>query len=137
MNKHYHFAAFNLNLAGHGATVENFNTCRTFLHPKNRETVIKMFNPKNTIEETNLRKSLQMSHVILSVTNSIGKVKCNDFKDYLKKFAIHWVKAFGKWRTLKNSLHWSLAHVGQLIAENEGYSMAEYSENSLEALIKR
>ena len=78
-----------------------------------------------------------MSHVILSVTNSIGKIKCNEFKEYLKKFAIHWVKSFGRWRTLKNSLHWSLAHCAQLVAQNEAYSLAEYSENSLEALIKR
>ena len=42
-----------------------------------------------------------------------------------------------KHRTLKNSLHWMLGHVADLIGMNNGYSLAEVSENSLEASIKR
>ena len=78
-----------------------------------------------------------MTHIILSVMNSIGIIKVNAFGQYLKQFYIHWVKSFGKVRTMKESLHWSLAHLQELIAKNEGYSMAEYTENSVEALIKR
>ena len=37
---------------------------------------------------------------------------------------------------IKNSLHWTLAHVAELIARNNGYTLAEYSENSFENWIK-
>ena len=56
---------------------------------------------------------------------------------YVKTAYLHWAQAFGKYTTLKNSLHWMLGHVADLIGMNNGYSLAEVSENSLEASIKR
>ena len=44
-----------------------------------------------------------------------------------------WIEAFGQYRKLKNSIHWTLGHVIELITKNYGYSLAE---NSLEATIK-
>ena len=43
---------------------------------------------------------------------------------------------FGKYRKLKSSIHWTLGHVIQFISMNSGYSLAEMSENSVEATIK-
>ena len=37
---------------------------------------------------------------------------------------------------IKNSIHWTMAHVSELIAMNEGYTLAEVSENSFENWIK-
>ena len=37
---------------------------------------------------------------------------------------------------IKSSLHWTLGHVAQLIAGNDGYTMAGVSENSFEKWIK-
>ena len=47
-----------------------------------------------------------------------------------------WIEAFGQYRKLKNSIHWTLGHVIELITKNYGYSLAERSKNSLEATIK-
>ena len=33
---------------------------------------------------------------------------------------------------IKSSLHWTLGHVAELIAKNDGYTLAEVSENSFE-----
>ena len=75
-------------------------------------------------------------YVICNVTNSIGKIKVKKLDEFVKNAYEHWITSFGKFRTLKSSLHWTLGHVTQLIAMNNGYSLAEISENSLEALIK-
>ena len=37
---------------------------------------------------------------------------------------------------MKSSLHWTLGHVADLIELNDGYSLAEVSENSFENWIK-
>ena len=43
---------------------------------------------------------------------------------------------FKKFVHIKSSLHWTLGHVAQLIALNEGYTLAGVSENSFENWIK-
>ena len=35
------------------------------------------------------------------------------------------------------ALRWSLAHISELLAMNNGFSLAEISENSIEAMIKQ
>ena len=105
--------------------------------PENRQKVIDLLNPRDVTEEYNLRLFLKQANIILSVTNTIGKVKVGKFREFVKNSYIHWITAFGKWRCLKKSIHWTLAHVAELIEKNDSYSLAEISENSLEALIKR
>ena len=70
------------------------------------------------------------------VCNSIGKINVKAFDDYIKSAYFHWIKTFGKYRKLKSSIHWTLGHVIQFISMNSGYSLAEMSENSVEAIIK-
>ena len=60
--------------SGHGASVENFNTTRLFLAPKNRCTVLKLF--KNLSEK---------------------EINIKAFEDYVKKAHCHWIKAFGNY----------------------------------------
>ena len=122
--------------SGHGASVENFNTTRKFLAPENREKVLSLYYCDDKIKE-DIRLFLQQAHVISHVVNRIGKIHVNQFRVYVKTAYLHWAQAFGKFRTMKNSLHWMLGHVADLIGMNNGYSLAEVSENSLEASIKR
>ena len=78
---------------------------------------------------------LQQANVILAVTNSIGKIKIKEFDSSVRNSHIHWIQAFGKYRKLKSSIHWSLAHIIQMLCLNQGYSLAEKSENSSEATV--
>ena len=96
-----------------------------------------MFYFKNDEEKENLRLMLQQAFVITHVMNTIGMIDVSKFDAYVKNAYVHWIKSFGKWRTLKSSIHWTLAHLCQLIALNNGFSLAEYSENSIEATIKK
>ena len=54
----------------------------------------------------------------------------------MKNAYSHWIQAFKRFVHIKSSLHWTLGHVAQLIAGNDGYTMAEVSENSYEKWIK-
>ena len=49
---------------------------------------------------------------------------------------MYWIDNFKKFVHIKNSLHWTLGHVAELIAKNQGYTLAEISENSMENWIK-
>ena len=122
--------------SGHGASVENFNTTRMFLAAENREKVLSIYPCDGQLKE-DLRQFLQEANVICRVINRIGKINVFKLRNYLKGVYSHWVQAFGKYRSLKSSLHWMLAHLADLIGMNNGYSLAEVSENSLEASIKR
>ena len=84
-----------------------------------------------------LRQFFQEANVVCQVSNRIGKIDVLKLRKYLKGVYSHWVQAFGEYRLLKSSLHWTLAHLADLIGMNHGYSLAEVSENSLEASIKR
>ena len=136
VKKEFNIAVNQVKLSGNGANIENFNTTRIFLDPSNRDRAVKLMNPREE-EKEDLYKFFQEAHVILSVTNSIGKINCQKFGDYVKQAYVHWIEAFGKFRHLKNSLHWSLGHVVEMLALNGGYSLAENSENSVEASIKK
>ena len=123
-------------VAGHGASVENGNTTMKFLHPDNREKVINLFYCKDDEQIRNLSTLLDQASVIIGVTNRIGKIKVQEFKNYVHSAYMHWLDNFKKFVHIKNSLHWTLAHVAELIARNNGYTLAEYSENSFENWIK-
>ena len=79
---------------------------------------------------------LDQASVIIGVTNRIGKIKVQDFQEYVKNAYMHWLYNFKKFVHIKSSLHWTLGHVAQLIAKNEGYTLAGVSENSFENWIK-
>ena len=113
------------------------NTCRIFLNPENREKVLNLFQCKDEKEKENLKLLLHQANIICGVTNTIGLVKLKKFSDFVKTSYIHWVQNFGHLRKIKASLHWTFAHISELLAMNKGYSLAEVSENSIEAMIKQ
>ena len=123
-------------VAGHGANVENGPTTMKFLDPQNRPKVLKLFNCINKEEENNLTMMLDQANVIIGVTNRIGKIKVQAFQKYVKDAYRDWLHNFKKFAHMKSSLHWTLGHVAELIAKNEGYTLAEVSENSFEKWIK-
>ena len=117
--------------------MENFNTARVFFAPKNSKSVVyQIFKTLTDEEKIDIELFLQQANVILYVCNSIGKINIKAFDDYIKSAYCHWIKTFGKYRKLKSSIHWTLGHVIQFIYMNSGYSLAEMSENSVEAIIK-
>ena len=138
--KEFGTAINQVKVAGHGATVENFNTSRMVFDPDNREKVLGLFKFKQGSEgdqeRENVKNFLFQGHVILSVTNTIGKVDTDFFRGFVKNTYKDWITWFGKFRKIKSSLHWTLAHVAELIDMNDGYSLAEYSENCIENMIK-
>ena len=92
-------------IAGNSGNIENFNTCRKILSSENREKFLSMFYFKSDEEKDNLRLMLQQAYVITHVMNTIGLINVSKFDAYVKKAYIHWIKSFGKWRTLKSSIH--------------------------------
>ena len=63
-------------------------------------------------------------------------IHVQSFQNYVQTAYSHWSKAFKKFVHIKSSLHWTLSHVGTLIALNNSYTLAEVSENSIEKFIK-
>ena len=121
---------------GHGGSVENGNTCRTFLHPKNREAVLAIFSEVATeTEQEELPLFFQEAYVIYHVANSIGEVYVDEFKEYVHSAYIHWKTAF-PYQKIPNSIHWNLGHLGELTELNDGYATGEKSEASLESIMK-
>ena len=88
------------------------------------------------LTRSNLDTLLDQASVIIGVTNRIGKVKVQEFQQYVKNAHNHWRNNFKKFVHIKSSIHWTMAHVSELIARNEGYTLAEVSENSFENWIK-
>ena len=119
-------------VAGHGANVENGPTTMIFLDPKNRSKVLGLFHTINDKEKDDLNLLLDQARVIIGVTNKIGKIRVQEFEKYVKNAYSHWIKAFKRFVHIKSSLHWTLGHIAQLIAGNDGYTMAGVSENSFE-----
>ena len=70
------------------------------------------------------------------MTNCIGQIKVVKFALFVKDAYKHYSKYFSKYKTFKPSLHWTFAHVAELIRKNHGYSLAEISENAFENFIK-
>ena len=132
----FNFAINQVKKGGTSANVENFNTCRVFLAEENRDKVCALVYFKNEQEEYNFRQYLRMMHVILSVTNSIGIIKVKAFDRFVTQAHKHYLDSFKHFTHLKSSLHWSLGHVIEQLIKNQGWSLAEVSENSLENLIK-
>ena len=134
------FSTFRCNnifvILGHGASVENGPTTMKFLDPKNRTKVLSLFYCINEEEQKNLDSMLEQANVIIGVTNRIGKIKVQAFQKYVKTAYRDWLRNFKKFVHIKSSLHWTLAHVADLIAMNDGYTLAEISENSFENWIK-
>ena len=116
---------------------ENFNTCRLFLDPENREKALSLFPCNNDEEKENVNKWLTNMNIILHVTNTIGEIRVQKFSLFVKAAHKHMLDSFGHFQHVKNSCHWTLAHIGELLRMNKGYSLAEHSENSLEASIKK
>ena len=75
---------------------------------------------------------LDQALTIIGVTNRIGKIRVNDFATFVKDAYFHWINQFRKFVHIKSSLHWTMGHIAELIAKNEAYTLAEYSENSFE-----
>ena len=74
---------------------------------------------------------LDQASVIIGVRNRIGLVYVDRFKEYVEKAYKHWLHSFKKFVHIKSSLHWTLGHVAELIAKNDGYTLAEVSENTV------
>ena len=107
-----------------------------FLHPDNREKVIDLFYCINEEETMNLKTFLDQASVIIGVINRIGKINVQEFQKYVHRSYIHWIDSFKKCVHIKSTLHWTLGHIAELIAKNQGYTLAEVSENSFENWIK-
>ena len=85
------------------------------------------------------RRSCYLGWLLQTPENqkSVGYfVDIRDYQFYINSIIQHWTESFKHLRRIKSSLHWSLAHLGELLAKNEGFSLAEVSENSFEAFIK-
>ena len=95
-----------------------------------------MIHTVNDQERQDLNTFLDQARTIISVANKIGKIHVQKFDDFVKNAFSFWSKKFGKFIHFKSSLHWTLAHVSTLIALYNGYTLAEYSENSIEKSIK-
>ena len=93
----------------------------TLMKKCNRTNVLDLFNCINDEERSNLNKMLNQASVIIGVTNRIGKIKVQAFQKYVKNAYMHWMYNFHKFVHMKSSLHWTLGHVAELIAKNEGY----------------
>ena len=52
------------------------------------------------------------------------------YHDYVKETYEFLINQFGKFITVKSSLHWTLAHIFELIVKNGSYTLADFSENS-------
>ena len=102
----------------------------------NREKVIDLFRCINEEETFNLRTFLDQASVIIGVTNRIGKINVQESQKYVHNSHRHWIDSFKKFVHLKSSIHWTMAHIAELIAKNQGYTLAEVSENSFENWIK-
>ena len=126
----------NKNGGGSCGNVENGDTAMKVLARKNREDVLNLFHTVNDKEREDLDLMLDQALVIISVTNRIGKIKVQEFQNFMNESYSHLPKSFKKFQHTKSSLHWTLSHIGQLIALNESYSLAEVSENSIEKIIK-
>ena len=97
----------------HGASVENGNTTMKFLHPDNRDKVIGLFYCKNEEETIALRTFLEHASVIIGVTNRIGKIHVQEFREYVHSAHMYWIDNFKKFVHIKNSLHWILGHIAE------------------------
>ena len=104
---------------------------------ENRQKALSLFPCNDEEEKENVNQWLSNMNIILHVTNTIGEIKVQKFSMFVKDAHKHMIDAFGHLQHVKNSCHWTLAHVGELLRMNKGYSLAEFSENSLEATIKR
>ena len=104
---------------------------------ENREKAMSLFPCESDEERENLEIYLSNMNVILHVTNTIGEIKVQAFSQFVNKAHKHILEAFGHLQHVKNSVHWTLAHLCELVRLNKGYTLAEYSENSLENMIKK
>ena len=117
---------------GHGGSAENGNTCRIFLHEKNREKTMSIYEDLVTEDEfEHLQLMLQEANVIYRAANTIGKMRTKEFGDYIKAAYYHWKKSFSFFK-VKESIHLTLGHLAELVSLNDDYSLAESSEGSLE-----
>ena len=117
---------------GHGGSAENGNTCRIFLHEKNREKTLSIYEDLVSEDEfEHLQLMLQEANVIYRAANTIGKMHTKEFGDYIKSAYYNWKKNFPFYK-VKESIHWTLGHLAELISLNDDYSLAESSEGSLE-----
>ena len=136
MYKTFHIRVNQRKRGGKSGDVENGSTTTTVLARKNRKLFLDMFHTINDKERKDLDKLFDQALVIISVTNRIGKINVNEFNKFVLQSYRHWTTAFGKFHHIKSSLHWTLSHIGSLIARNDSYTLAEVSENSIEKIIK-
>ena len=68
---------------------------------------------------------LHQASVIVGFINRICKVKAQEFQKYVKDANNHWLINFKKFVHVKISFHWTYGHVAELIAKNDGYTLAE------------
>ena len=74
--------------------MENGETTMKVLARKNREDVLNLFHTVNDKEREDLDLMLDQALVIISVTNRIGKIKVQEFQNFVKESYSHWLKAF-------------------------------------------
>ena len=123
-------------MAAKSGSVENGPMAMKALDPDNREAFLSICYFENDQEKEDTNELLDRMLIIISITNSIGKIYVKKFLDFVKDTYLLWINKFGKFVHVKSSLHWTLAHAWELIQRNGGYTMAEYSENSFENWIK-
>ena len=65
-----------------------------FFAPKNRNTVVnKIFKNLTSAKKADIELFMEQANVILTVTNSLGKIKIKPFETYIKKAHVHWMNA--------------------------------------------
>ena len=60
------------------------------------------------------------------MTNSIGRIHVQKFVDYVKESYDLMIVEFGRFVNIKNSLHWTLSHIAELICKNGSYTLASF-----------
>ena len=101
------------------------------MDPKNRQAVLELYDTEDEGEEETLAIMFQQANVVCRVTNSTRKIKIEEFSEFVKKTYHHFLTAF-PFAKIKQSIHWTFAHVAELISLNDNFGLGEISENSLE-----
>ena len=61
-----------------------------------------------------IEKALQHANTICHIANSIGKIDTDAFEKYCHNAYRHLLESF-PFAKVKNSIHWSLAHLGKYL----------------------
>ena len=97
-------------MAAKSGSVENGPMAMKALDPDNREAFLSICYFENDQEKEDMNELLDRMLIIISITNSIGKIYVKKFHDFVKDTYLLWINKFGKFVHVKSSLHWTLGH---------------------------